>query len=101
MFLKRKSFNQQISDLMFQLNSYKDLYKQASESREFWKDKEQRALNLVKVAQNKLRDEEDLCDQLFNFVTYMNKNYKQLMTQEDINRGKLLTQIYKEARRGR
>lgn len=100
-FLKRKTIDQRISDLGFQLASYKDLYKQASESRDFWKDKESRAIDLVHITQNKLRDEVDLCDKLSNYVHHITKNYKQFLTQEEINQGKLLSQIHLEARRGK
>lgn len=95
--LKKRSTKDKVSDIAFQLAIYKDLHKQASESRDFWKSKEDWALNLVKVTQNKLRDEKELCDQLAECLSFIVKNYQHL-TPADIKRGRFLTQIYKEAR---
>lgn len=93
-----RSLRNQIKKLSNSLVIQQDLYTQVSESRDLWKSREQRAIGLVKATQNKLRDEEDLCDQLISYIEHITRNYKQFLTQEDKNRGKLLSQIHKEAR---
>lgn len=93
-----KLLRNQIKKLSNSLVIQRDLYTQVSESRDLWKSREQRAIGLVKTTQNKLRDEEELCDQLLSYIEHIVRNYKQFLVQEDINRGKLLSQIHKEAR---
>lgn len=96
MFTKRYLKNS-IKELNNTLVMYKDLYRQASSSRDFWQFQSDTYIHKIGITQNKLRDEKDLCDQLAEFVDFVSKNYHHI-TPADVKRARTLSQIYKEAR---
>lgn len=96
----RKALKNRIEELSFTLITFKDLYKQSADSRDFWRSRANWATDRIRLSQNKLRDEQDLCDQLSEFVDYVTKNFNHL-TPADITRARILTAMHKEARRAK
>lgn len=96
----RKILKNKIEELSFTLITFKDLYRQSADSRDFWRSRANWATDRIRLSQNNLRDEQDLCDQLAEFVEHVTNNFNHLVP-SDLNRGRILMAMHKEARRAK
>lgn len=98
--LTKGAMKRKIEEVSHNLIIYKDLYRQAADSRDFWNNEAKRFRDKVNLAKNKLRDEIELSDHLAEHLRHMVTNHNSL-TPADITKGHFLLKVYKEARNDR